>query len=447
MTIPPFLKVIRKRMSTPVTSPRALHLLEQLASDKSIGGTFTPPSADEACREEDRPALEAFYAHLQIMTGTVVDAAVKPQCFTAGLSALCSMWLALSKNGGAEIVMCSTAYGGSSQLTDLICERTPRTLRKHTFGIQGDADIIDAIKTSLEKLGRDAETVSRKTVLFVEVPTNPDMKVPDLDLLAEMITAYCSGRGVGLDNFLLLVDATFAPASKVMAQLQQKLRELPVITFISMSKSVSRGMTTAGAFVANQHPVASRLLADTGVIGSSLDTTFKVDQMEILLNNHVGVEDRCERAYQTACRLGATLQAAVKDRADGFDMRLNFVKAQHAALGFTSSTFSFNLPKPDGASDEETDAFAQRFVDALTTNAQFKPCVSFGQDNNLIYCTVPATSTQGAIKAEDKELQAVGGVQLVRLSFPPAVDEESAHEHMRSAVESVYGAFRSPVNN
>ena len=139
-------------MSTPVTSPRALQLLQQLASDKGIGGTFTPPSADETCPVEDHKALESFYAHLQTMTGTAVDVTAKPQCFTAGLSALCSLWLALSKNGGAEIVMCSTAYGGSSQLTDLVCERAPRTLRKHTFGIQGDALIIEAIRSSLDKL-------------------------------------------------------------------------------------------------------------------------------------------------------------------------------------------------------------------------------------------------------------------------------------------------------
>jgi cysteine synthase A len=36
-----------------------------------------------------------------------------------------------------------------------------------------------------------------------------------------------------------------------------------------------------------------------------------------------------------------------------------------------------------------------------------------------VYATVPATSTQGAIKAEDKAKQAVGGIQLCRLSFPP----------------------------
>ena len=81
---------------------------------------------------------------------------------------------------------------------------------------------------------------------------------------------------------------------------------------------------------------------------------------------------------------------------------------------------------------------AQRFVDLLCANAAFKPCVSFGQDNGLVYCTVPATSTQGAVKAEDKAKQAVGGVQLVRLSFPPTFDVTSACRVVEDAVGSVY---------
>jgi len=119
-------------------------------------------------------------------------------------------------------------------------------------------------------------------------------------------------------------------------------------------------------------------------------------------------------------------------------MPLAFVSEKHAASGFTSSTFSFNLPRPDGATDEETDAFAQLFVDYLTVDKQFKPCVSFGQDNGLIYCTVPATSTQGAINAADKALQAVGGVQLVRLSFPPTMNTDNAIVTVQQAVEKAY---------
>ena len=55
-----------------------------------------------------------------------------------------------------------------------------------------------------------------------------------------------------------------------------------------------------------------------------------------------------------------------------------------------------------------------------------------------MYCTVPATSTQGAVRAEDKARQAVGGVQLVRLSFPPTLDLDAAGEALEGAVHAIY---------
>jgi hypothetical protein len=55
-----------------------------------------------------------------------------------------------------------------------------------------------------------------------------------------------------------------------------------------------------------------------------------------------------------------------------------------------------------------------------------------------VYCTVPATSTQGVIAEEDKAKQARDGVQLVRLSFPPTIDVDAVCERMASAVTAVY---------
>ena len=55
-----------------------------------------------------------------------------------------------------------------------------------------------------------------------------------------------------------------------------------------------------------------------------------------------------------------------------------------------------------------------------------------------MYCTVPATSTQGAIKEEDKAKQAMGGVQLVRLSFPPTIDVAAISAVVSGAVSAIY---------
>ena len=43
------------------------------------------------------------------------------------------------------------------------------------------------------------------------------------------------------------------------------------------------------------------------------------------------------------------------------------------------------------------------------------------------------------IKEEDKAKQARGGVQLVRLSFPPTIDVDAVCERIESAVATVYG--------
>ena len=75
-----------------------------------------------------------------------------------------------------------------------------------------------------------------------------------------------------------------------------------------------------------------------------------------------------------------------------------------------------------------TEALAQRFVDLLCSHPEFKPCVSFGKDNG------PATS----IRAEDKAKQAVGGVQLVRLSFPPTCSVDKVATIIRDSTTTVY---------
>ncbi len=416
--------VVRKRLSTPATSPMAEAMMQKLASLPETAAVQPPP-------EEE---VTEFDEHLQTLSGTPTDMACRPVCFTAGLSAIASLWVTLIARGGADILMASTAYGGSSQVTDVLSERSGALLRKHTFHIQGSASILPSIRAALAAMRGESGTPRPITCLFVEVPTNPDMKVPDMPSLAAMLAEDAAKAGV---KPLLLVDSTFAPDSRCLASLRAACAELPVINFLSMSKSVSRGMTTAGSLIANHTPAATALLNEVRATAATLDTTAKPDQMRRLVDNHRGVEERCQRAYQVAVRAGGALCEAVEAHA-GSAMALAFVSEEHAKLGFTSSTFSFNLPSPAGASAEENEGLAQRFVDLLVAHKSFKPCVSFGQDNQTVYCTVPATSTQGAIRPEDKAKQAVGGVQLVRLSFPPTIDTEAVCKHITECVVAIY---------
>lgn len=104
-----------------------------------------------------------------------------------------------------------------------------------------------------------------------------------------------------------MVDTTFAPHSQVMKKIESVAPGLNTLTFISMSKSVSRGMTTAGAIVAGPSKASCAILEKIREVGTWLDTTAKKDQLYFLAGNHIGVEDRCNRAYQIAITAGKTL--------------------------------------------------------------------------------------------------------------------------------------------
>ena len=296
-----------------------------------------------------------------------------------------------------------------------------------------------SVRGAFERLAASKDKLHPATLLFLECPTNPDMKVMELTDLQSIVDTYTKATG---KTVMVLFDTTFAPGSHILERTRKLAPDLPAMVFISMSKSVSRGYTTAGTIVANHTEFALGVLARATALATALDTTAKPDQMQRLVDNHGGVEERCKDAYGMAVALGTALCDGVFE-CTGKNMELNFVSPQHAALGYHTSTFSFNLPPPEGASTEQIEGLAQKFVDHLTEviePRQFKPCVSFGQDNGLVYCTVPATSTQGAIKAEDKAKQAVGGVQLVRLSFPPSLaDRGAAIKHVGDSVRMLYG--------
>lgn len=417
-----------------MTTPMAMAALRKHSHTPSMVTEERPSPTTMPAESE----IRELHAHLQQLCGTEIDRSADPVVFTAGLPALTSLFIALLQKGGSDVLMCSTAYGGSSQLNDLLASRSSRH-RKHTFDVQGDTDIYESIQQQLTSLARQPESTMPTTVLFLETPTNPDMKVPEMRRVASMLNSHKDKTG---KEVLLLLDTTFAPQAQLMRHLKEEAPELPVMTFISMSKSLSRGKTTAGAVIANHTHQSKSLLTGVAEVATLFDTTAKPDQLQFLTQNHRGVETRNERAYNVAAAMGKTLRRAVQQSCS-YDMPLSFVTPEHAARGFTSSTFSFNLPPQKGASQEETDTLAQRFVELLCKHPQFKPCVSFGQDNGLVYATVPATSTQGAIKAEDKAKQEVGGVQLARLSFPPSCDLSAISTILTDTVSTLYNDTNS----
>ena len=72
---------------------------------------------------------------------------------------------------------------------------------------------------------------------------------------------------------------------------------------------------------------------------------------------------------------------------------------------------------------------------------RYIPCESCSQFDSLPLASFSATSTQGVISEEHKAKQALGGVQLVRFSFPTDMELEK----WNAACDATLAAAYAPV--
>ena len=138
-------------------------------------------------------------------------------------------------------------------------------------------------------------------------------------------------------------------------------------------------------------------------------------QMEILAKQLPSMNQRIHKAYKNTRKfvnfIKETLPAA----------KINFVSEELAEQGFTPSVFSLDLPTK-GTTDEEREAY-KRDLNLKLINLMIheipnesKYCVSYGQLNGC-YWTIPATSTQGTTKEDDKDY-------IARVALSPNMDVE-----------------------
>jgi cystathionine beta-lyase/cystathionine gamma-synthase len=401
---------------------------------------LAPPSSQDAfdklfCQPSPRaPDTADLKNHLKLLAGNP-DTEWDPLITGVGLSALyaCTMAAKSISEGNVDIVMASTAYGGSSQQSDILANKL-EGITKHTFDIQGDSDVLESLRTKLGLMAkRHNDAIGNVTIIQIEYPTNPDMKDVDLAALEKVCNAYEEATG---SKVLLVLDTTFSPQSKPL----RFLKEIPVMVFNSLSKSVSGGLDTGGALVASGNEFAQKVLRWAHVHAKLSGSYATAHQLKVFNKMYSTVETRIEDAHKNAKNAVTILKEAVKD-CTGSKMKVNFVTEAQIKNGVKPATLSFNLPVPSGSQYEgDPSNLAQDFVNLLVKKAggMVIPCVSFGQDGNKIYVTVPSTSTQGAISEEDKAKQAVGGVQLVRISCPTNMDIDNFKKALTETLSSLY---------
>jgi hypothetical protein len=114
--------------------------------------------------------------------------------------------------------------------------------------------------------------------------------------------------------------------------------------------------------------------------------------------------------------------------------KINFVSEELAEAGFTPSVFSLDLPTK-GETHEERETYKRALNNKLINMMiseipeESKYCVSYGQLKGC-YWTIPATSTQGTTKEDDKDY-------IARVSVSPDLDLDHHKKVFADFVEQI----------
>ena len=310
-----------------------------------------------------RGTLETIIAQLE--KGTVGIA------FGSGLAAIDAV-VKLLKSGD-EILAVDDIYGGAFRLFTHIYEK---------FGITVNyVDTTDAANVF------NAITPSTK-LIWLETPTNPTLKVSDIEAIAKIAKANAC---------LLCVDNTFASPA-----LQQPLTLGADLVVHSATKYLGgHSDLIAGLVVAKEKELGEKIKFiqnASGAILAPFDSWLVIRGIETL---HLRVQQHCRNAQVVAEYLETNL-AVDKVFYPGLKTHLNHCIAKKQSKGF-GGIVSFTLKN-------DTEEAATAFV---TSTHYFKLAESLGGVKSLL-CH-PAQMTHKSIPAERRR---AGGVtnSLIRLS-------------------------------
>jgi hypothetical protein len=193
----------------------------------------------------------------------------------------------------------------------------------------------------------------------------------------------------------------------------ETLSAVKAISYVSGSKFPSGGLCTAGYCVANEK--AAELMKDIETHLKLCDNEATTLQVQLLAKQLPSMNQRITEAYINTRQFVNYIKKVLPEA------KINFVSEELAKEGYTPSVFSLDLPTK-GRSDKEKENYKRELnlqlinlmIQEIPNESKF--CVSYGQLKGC-YWTIPATSTQGTTKEEDKDY-------IVRASLSPNMDME-----------------------
>lgn len=404
----------RRRETVAMTPANCLSALQSLVKGTSV----------ENKNQHFAEHKEKVHQLIREICGTTTN----PLVASSGLSIQYAIMMGLVdyalenyKDKAIKIVVPPNCYGGTNDQARRVAACSD-DIEIVDLLVDGDNDMVQSIDTVLGQIAKEDAI----PYIIAEIPTNPRVEVPDLQKLRAVLSAKrkTASGGEAIDPVFIL-DQTFCPNVHFLGD-DDILSSVRTISFASGSKFPSGGKCTAGYCIANKK--GEDLMNKIALHLDLCDNEATDLQLEILAQQMPSMNQRIKDAYANTREfvqfIAETLPAA----------KINFVSDELAEEGFTPSVFSLDLPTK-GNTPEEREAYKRKMNDRLIhlmiteIPNESKYCVSYGQLKGC-YWTIPATSTQGTTKEDDKDY-------IARVSLSPNMDLERHKVVFLKFVESM----------
>ncbi|MCT4582920.1 MAG: PLP-dependent transferase [Flavobacteriales bacterium] len=392
---------VRRRETIAMTPANTLVALKQLVGTASTAS----PSHNKA--KDKTSVLQS----IQEITNTTSKAIVA----SSGLSTQYAIVMGLidyafeNYEGKAiKIVVPPNCYGGTNDQARRIaaCYDNVSVM---DLPVDGDHDMVQSTDMVLDSIAKEDAV----PLIIAEIPTNPRVEVPDLIALKNVLSRQrTTENGAIAVSPVFILDQTFCPNVHFLGD-DNVLSTVQSIAYVSGSKFPSGGKCTAGYCVANNK--AAHLMDKIEQHLLLCDNEATDLQYEILAQQLPSMNQRIKDAYSNTRKFVDFIQKELPAA------KINFVSEALANEGFTPSVFSLDLPT-QGDTAEERELYKRtlnnHLINLMITKIphESKYCVSYGQLKGC-YWTIPATSTQGTTKEDDKDY-------IARVALSPNMDLE-----------------------
>lgn len=358
----------------------------------------------------------------------ITNTKIQPQVGSSGLSVQYAIMMGLihyaiekHKEKDIKLIVPTNCYGGTNDQARRVA-KCIENVEVIDLDVDNGIDMAENIEVILNEIANEDSIA----FIIAEIPTNPRVEVPNLTKLREVLTKKRKTR----NNFtavepVFILDQTFCPNIPFLEE-DSLFSNVMAISYVSGSKFPSGGLCTSGYCVSNKK--AEILMAKIGTHLKMCDNNATEHQLEILAKQLPSMNKRIYDAYKNTHRFVEFINSVLPDA------KINFVSEELANEGFTPSVFSLDLPSI-GNSIKEKETYKRELnlklinlmIEKISEESKF--CVSYGQLNGC-YWTIPATSTQGTTKEENKDY-------IVRVALSPKMDVKRHEEIFVEFIKSI----------